>query len=315
MRTEDRPQWWNRVRAGARVVGVLVILVTGSALLAGRAWANELGEQAVAVGRSFEYLGGYAESEQTVTMNGAVVRMQSRTVERPLVEVLDAAHADCSSRTLQLPALLRRWSETDPVFDQTAETEGVVACFELAERDLGAIVERLQEAASTADLGRLGAFRYVYARSAGAARTAVLSLRTEGPLDLASMFPETGDAPGIDDPDVPRPEGGRRVLSVVHEELGSTPMNLYTVSADLDELRATYGERLRNRGWTIRALETPRPEPETAGNGGARNSAREEPFQGWLLQSPQRSIVVTLTSNASGETQVLTAPVPDRSGS
>ena len=75
---------------------------------------------------------------------------------------------------------------------------------------------RLADFGKTGRLSSLGQFRYALARRHEGSTTLLL-LWTEGDAKLAELFPKTGDAPGRDLPDLPRPKGGQRLLSAFEQ--------------------------------------------------------------------------------------------------
>ena len=76
----------------------------------------------------------------------------------------------------------------------------------------------------------------------------VVTLWSEGSLDLGRMFPAAGDAPGTDSSVVPRPAGSRRTLSASVEGFPAA-IRIYESAASPDELVASAGAALRAAGF------------------------------------------------------------------
>ncbi len=93
--------------------------------------------------------------------------------------------------------------------------------------------------------------RYVFAERSRNGGAHFVVFWSEGELNLFDMFPAAGDAPGQDPPDVPRPEGSRRILSAwEHGEPAS--MTIYAGGRrDAASLERWYRKRLTDDGWRI----------------------------------------------------------------
>jgi hypothetical protein len=97
---------------------------------------------------------------------------------------------------------------------------GYVMCFAQG-KELSRLekVSRLKAAIASGDLGKIGDVRYVFARDAASGDgSEIFASWTAGEFSLARMFPKTGDAPGQDVPEAPRPEGSRRVFTGFAQE-------------------------------------------------------------------------------------------------
>ena len=81
------------------------------------------------------------------------------------------------------------------------------------ERSLEGFVAGLNAFLASSDVAELGQFRYVVARKVRGGKTHVLATWTEGRFPIDRMFPPTGDAPGSDAAEVPRPPDSVRLLS------------------------------------------------------------------------------------------------------
>lgn len=105
----------------------------------------------------------------------------------------------------------RVWRSEEPPREALARlARGGKAVFESLDAGGGVLVRARPEAPLIDALtGRLEVFLALSEKP-----TLMLRFAPEEPLDFVSMFPEQGDAPGRDASGVPRPPGGRRVLTV-----------------------------------------------------------------------------------------------------
>jgi hypothetical protein len=135
------------------------------------------------------------------------------------------------------------------VIREDAAREGFLACLDLGPSVTGeALLGHLIDFGKTQNLSSLGQLRYALARRQ-AGTTTLLLLWTEGDAKLAELFPQTGDAPGRDLVEVPRPKDARRILAAFEQgaPYGLTTYRVegQTTTAVIDAYEAT----LRERGW------------------------------------------------------------------
>jgi hypothetical protein len=139
----------------------------------------------------------------------------------------------------------------DGTFHEESEHDGLVACID-TERPLtfDELSARLRTFGETGDLAALGGFRYAFARRDGS-QTTVVTLWTDESAKLFDLFPETGDAPGRDPPDVPRPPASRRLLSGVEHGLPYS-LTLYQVEQLAEgDVEDWYETALVEAGWEL----------------------------------------------------------------
>ncbi len=148
-------------------------------------------------------------------------------------------------------------------FKTVTDTEAIVFCLDMGSQRvaMAEFLARLRRATETGDLSAVGGFRYVFISrdTAPNARTHMVGYWSDGSgaLNLTRMFPPTGDAPGRDVPQLPRPTGLRRTLSAY--EVGTAySYNVYEGRTP----RARVEEQLRTQlvrdGWTLIPLRHPR---------------------------------------------------------
>jgi len=112
------------------------------------------------------------------------------------------------------------------------------------------LIGRMRKLAETGDLGSLGQIRYVQWQRGKGGGTQVFTLTTDSKFPLGKLFAKAGDGDvdGSDVPGVPRPPGGRRILTM--EEQGF-PLKLrsYSTHGTVDELRGFYEREMARLGW------------------------------------------------------------------
>ncbi|MEO7038057.1 MAG: hypothetical protein ABI548_29080 [Polyangiaceae bacterium] len=136
-------------------------------------------------------------------------------------------------------------------FREESATGGFVACLDTGGA-LGPaeLARRIHAFARTGELGDLGELRYVLARREGDSTTALV-LWTEGEFPLLRMFPDHGDAPGIDPLGIPRPGHAERLLSAAERDAPYS-LTLYRVSSEPAAALGDYLEELKRAGWSVR---------------------------------------------------------------
>jgi hypothetical protein len=115
------------------------------------------------------------------------------------------------------------------------------------------LIERMGRLDATGDFATVGDMRYVVARKTPNG-TRVVTAWTEGTFDVSRMFDPSGDVPGEDFGNVPRPDGARRTVSATIEG-GPGGLNGYLVKGTPAEVRAQVDRKLSAAGW--RSLPIP----------------------------------------------------------
>ena len=180
----------------------------------------------------------------------------------------------------------------DGVLRVENEREGLVACLDLgsAEASFEDLATRLSEFAEKGDLQALGGVRLLRAeaREQGAF---FVTTWNEGRAPLWEMFPPSGDAPGVDFFDLPRPAGARRVLSAWQEH-GAPAINVYESAEAADVVWERYTRELTRQGF----LESTHEHAQ---------SAREHALM--LVKGGQQVVITAETHN--GKTLLAVMPL------
>jgi len=163
-----------------------------------------------------------------------------------------AALPNGASALEKLPEELRdpsRWLSSETIAKDGKV--GQIAC--IARKGSGGglkgLVDRVLAFTESGDLAEIGDARYVVARRDDASgQTHVLAMWTEGKFNIPEMFADSGDAPGADSHDIPRPPDARRVLSA---EMSSRPyaIRMYDTQRSHAEVLGYYEQQLGPRGF------------------------------------------------------------------
>jgi hypothetical protein len=203
---------------------------------------------------------------QGVLLNGQPLFVATRQSELSVSRVLDGFAAGCVApdARLALPPELREPATAGAdaarslldaptrfgVIRAESEAGGQLACLARRGRPggLSALVDSVREFLDSGDLSRLGDLRYVTARKLASGRTQVLAVWSEGALRIGALFPEHGDAPGSDMPQVARPPESTRSLCALAPGR-SFGLRLYDSRRSAREVLAFYDRTLPEAGW------------------------------------------------------------------
>jgi hypothetical protein len=225
----------------------------------------EIKDSSFALGRELLNLGPALGAAHPVRINGSTVYAGGHHVKLGLVEVLDQVEKDCEEHglTLQddidkLPARYKkripedvRTSKKVALVREQRDHEGAIACLAVPPdtRGLRKLAARFEAFMTSGDLSEVGKLRYVFARSdTQIGGTNVVSVWSDGPLNLWQMVEPQGDAPGSDLTDFPRPPHSVRVLSAALEGT-SYGVRSYLTNDSPDKLLSYYDGQLKTEGW------------------------------------------------------------------
>lgn len=261
---------WPRVFGLLRVTGVVSCIgltVLGCLLSTAKAKFDEslvhFGEQLSALTQT-----KMQSTESHLHINGLQVHRITASTPLDVRETLNRLQSFCSERGgLETPAALLKSAQARSVhpgaaapggiYRHESERGGVIACID-TQRPLGIseLTTRLRAFVKTGNLSAVGSLRYVLARREKSV-TSLLVLWTEGEASLLRMFPKTGDVPGDDVPDVPRPELATRVLSA-NDDAASYSLTTYESTATSPRFVIDwYKAQLQQRGWRVTSSKFP----------------------------------------------------------
>jgi hypothetical protein len=192
-------------------------------------------------------------------VNGLTLGLLSTSTEMPVADALERFQSLCHSvGSVDVPATLKQKLESlqtegalgqAGVIREQTEHEGFVACLDLGEGLSGeTLLKRLTEFGKTGDLQSLGQLHYALARRQSGVTT-LLVFWTEGSTKLRELFPKTGDAPGRDLSELPRPTGGRRLLSAFEQGATNGLASYELGKVSIRSALAGYTSRLKSQGW------------------------------------------------------------------
>jgi len=242
----------------AILLGLLILVITlGSCLHEAKA---RIGETLIAFGDQLAaWSNGKLDSKLGhLTVNGLRIHRVTATTPLAINDALDRLEHICTEHGgLQSPeGFLNGRSPSEQklsrgTYRRVGNTEGVLACID-TERPLGPVelARRLEQFAKTGDLSAVGQLRYVLARNDGSV-TSLLILWTDGSVPLLQMFPRSGDAPGRDVPDVPRPRDSDRLLSAADQTAPYTITVYRSRQASGALTLEWYTKALKERGWLV----------------------------------------------------------------
>jgi hypothetical protein len=203
----------------------------------------------------------FASEPRNLWLNGAQLHFVSASSPLSVSETLDRLEDVCQRRGGLVGAQRALSMSRRPIahasaswlrgaFREESEREGFVACLDTGGAlGPGELAKRIHAFASTGNLADLGELRYVLARRAGDTTTALV-LWTEGEFPLLRMFPDHGDAPGVDPLGIPRPGQADRVLSATERDAPYS-LTLYRVPSGQTAALADYLDGLRRGGWSV----------------------------------------------------------------
>jgi hypothetical protein len=218
---------------------------------------GELGQQML------EWYDGRAtDSPRKLTINGFELSIQSAVSNATIHEVFDDFAAECRKRAGVLADHKEKeiidqiksddWQNIESgIIRRESASEGTIVCIDTGRPlEPQEVLERVKLYTKTHDLADIGRVRALTARRSGN-RTQVLTVASEGPMNLAKAFPKTGDAPGQEPAEVPRPPDSRRIFDTT-EQIGNSAFHIYeSRGKTANEVATYYRTELQNRGWSV----------------------------------------------------------------
>ena len=219
----------------------------------------QLGEALIGVGAE---LGAWApgrlhSAPRMLTLNGMQFGLVALSTELGPDEALDSLQEYCdAARPARLPrelgASLRAKLGRIAVLRHNGQGAAVLACItSRTPRDVQGLARALADVDQTGDVGALGQLFYVYARPSVHGTSLLALWSRDSGFDLEHMFPKGKDAPGPDPVGIPRPPGGRRLLSGRENGMPSALTAYVSPDTTPDTLKRFYQHALERRGWVL----------------------------------------------------------------
>ncbi|MBX3250766.1 MAG: hypothetical protein KF901_26540 [Myxococcales bacterium] len=254
-----------------RLLGFLAVVYAVTLVFAARSASAEVDELMMGLGAEMLRFPDSTQGRvRELRLNGAPIQMMTGVTDKSLDEVLAYFEARCQEHDGGVAETVRGLLEAegadalgldaramDTTLVANYGNRGFVACLDPGERadlrESESLLARARRALESGKIGDLGHLRYLYAERyrEGDRRwgTHLVSIFSDDDLDIRRLFPERGDAPGVDPEAVPRAEGLRRILSA-HEVGKPYGMTLYTsTDRTADGLASWYRRALTDAGW------------------------------------------------------------------
>jgi hypothetical protein len=267
--TSAKPTTGRRI---ARRMGqVLVVLLFVGVLGGGWAYHGaraQMSESFFGVGEQMmQYTDARRQdAPRDLVLNGQTIRFSSGTASQDPEVVLDAFEARCASVDGQFlqqleaiaadhPDAPRQAPTSNPTVREWNGRTGYIACLDMGAQSVPVteLAQRIGRFGATGDVSEIGDMRYVFIERGGSedeTRTHFVAMWTQGTFDVDAMFPERGDAPGRDVPDVSRPPESRRTLSG-YERGQPYGLTVYASRDGAAILESHFRHTLRVHGWQV----------------------------------------------------------------
>jgi hypothetical protein len=245
---------------------------------------------------------------QGVLINGQRLFIAAKSTRLPVEQVLAMFEKHCrdgarewheemeslpTATARALPAKLRDITNAMTLrVEPDGRSPGEIACIvpngEM--QGIAGLVHRFSEFAVKGDLSKIGEGRFAMVRrNEKTGVSLVVAVWTEGPFEMASMFPEHGDAPGRDSPYAPRPLDAIRLASAEIEDRPYA-VRTYETPRSRAEILSRYATEMSARGWTAQPMAKA-PGFDLNGNVGA-------------FEEDGTAVIVTARDAAGGRTDV-----------
>ncbi|UJR87101.1 hypothetical protein [Sandaracinus amylolyticus] len=252
----------------ARVTATMLIVAAVLAFGAYQRVQGQLGEHLLGAGAEMMMLADATRQDtpRQLMVNGQRIFFSSGMAPMPPREVLARFEQRCEQVDAHLMAQFsevvaehpdapeaRRLETFRPLLREERDGVGFVACLDLGHEraDVDVFVQRFRRFRQTRDLHDLGDLRYVYVEPASNDRTHFVAIWSEGSLRFDQLMPETGDAPGVDPTDIPRPPGARRVVSAREEGIDEVATIYQGSELEEGQLESFYRRELPAYGWRV----------------------------------------------------------------
>lgn len=287
-----------------RVASYATFAFGSLAALSARSVHADVREVGLGIGHQLGKLEDLTAGAYEIRVNGAVLHRASAHTAQTATEVLDRYQAYCAAAPSELGRAMKEIPEAmerklsmpsgDPlrlgiVREQDGD-RGMVACFVEDQAHEGGWRERLRAFESSGDLAEFGHFRYAFVEKSARGGSHVVTLWTDGALNVKRMFPATGDAPGSDSSMVPRVPGSRRTFSASTEGYPAA-VRMYELAGSPETAGRVY-EQVLDQGGFRKVASSP------DGAAYAREDGAEV-FLSWAGNGDSKSTVTMVESGQS----------------
>jgi hypothetical protein len=299
------------LRKSLRFAAFMVVVQAIVVLLLARASYAAVNEAFISVGAQmlrYPYA-THQDEPHRVYLNGLALQYASGSTDQPVDGVLDYFHTNCRKNNGRLAEQFKdvikkgvrtitpdRYPLIDGVLRYGSDQRGFVACLDMGTQtvDPKEVIARVQRFLETSDLAQIGELRYVMAERLKD-KTHFVAFWTDGAANLKKMFPLTGDAPGQDIPDIPRPLDSRRILSAWESNHALAILIYSTDFTDESHLMTVYQSQLEQSGWRISKGSNPRSvNSRTTGNA-------------FVVEKRNQTVTFTFSSDNNGKELVTVA--------
>jgi hypothetical protein len=253
-----------------RVVGLWTLCGgLGSGLWAKSAIAS-VGERIDDIGQQMLawYGGSTSDGPRRLSINGLEFRLESAVSDAPIEEVFNHFADECRKRA---GVIADEKNQTNAagfgiaefhdlksgILRRANDEKGTIVCIDTV-RPLEAreFLERVEHYAKSENLADVGQIRALSARRSHN-RTHLLMMGSVGELRLGLAFPKTGDVPGQEPRQVPRPQGARRIFDSAEHEAGNAIHVYEGPAGEPSREIGFYRKELASKGWKF--IENDRP--------------------------------------------------------
>jgi hypothetical protein len=225
-----------------------------------------------------------ARDGRRVFINGDPIYFRMQTTLDPVAKALDRVEGECnsgdSSMALGIPKQYERTT--------TGKQLNLTKAIKNGGGDLGEVLCVFHEG----DLRGEGTAqtRFTIAHRNEDGRVSLFTVSTEERADLYTVFPLTGDAPGGDFADIPRPRDSTRLFAATIED-DPYAVRIYETQSNMAATVKQYDSDMSLAGWK-----------------GSEAVAKEMPDARFYQRGEDRYVASFMTDKETGHTRVTLAP-------
>jgi hypothetical protein len=264
-RTKYRGPVIKKVIGGARVLAYGVAVSATLGFFTVHSAAADFREQGLKLGENLTELSDLLGETTEVRLNQQSIYMSTGESDEPVSVVLDRFQANCDSHPGAMKSLL-----DDVVAKKALTAQGkdpntlTTQRNDSPDKEAGTVLcmagdggkvdwkDAFRAFQQTGDLSNIGNLRYAYVQKTKKGVTAIRTVWTEGHFNFYAILPQdkSGDAPGSDAPNVPRPDNSRRIFTAEAANDQYAARYYETDDAPADAL-AAYDHKMAALGWEM----------------------------------------------------------------